>query len=319
MNPAAKERMASGSTVSYAEAHFAAMSLLAENSPPGFTTSKSASHPGIDRCNSTVVLGLQATLLLNRLGSRCTGKERDSETGLDYFGARYYGSNMGRFASPDEFSGGPVDAFGGDPTPPGPLPYADITNPQSLNKYSYTYNNPLRYTDPDGHCPTCVGDLIELIAQNPEAVAATLDGIAKATAATEAGLETAASTTLRTVTGVVGFVFLASQKTANEQQDTIQGHQQQQDAAPEPATSTSGAGARKGGGRDERKANPDRVQSAKDRLADLKQQRDALDRKTNKTPADKEKLDKLKRAVNRETDRMKKSETHSRKEKGQQQ
>jgi hypothetical protein len=45
-----------------------------------------------------------------------------------------------------------VDAFSSsDPLPPGPLPYADITNPQSLNKYTYTYNNPLRYTDPDGH------------------------------------------------------------------------------------------------------------------------------------------------------------------------
>jgi RHS repeat-associated protein len=89
-----------------------------------------------------------------------TGKERDSETGLDYFGARYYGSNMGRFLSPDEFAGGPVDVNGGDPAPPGPLPYADITNPQSLNKYSYTYNNPLRYTDPDGHCPWCLGAAI---------------------------------------------------------------------------------------------------------------------------------------------------------------
>jgi RHS repeat-associated protein len=81
-----------------------------------------------------------------------TGKERDSETGLDNFGARYYAGTMGRFMQADEFAGGPVEV-GGDPTPPGPLPYADITNPQSLNKYSYTYNNPLRYTDPDGHCP----------------------------------------------------------------------------------------------------------------------------------------------------------------------
>ena len=88
-----------------------------------------------------------------------TGKERDSATengGLDYFGARYYGSTMGRFISPDEFTGGPVDAFSSnDPGPTGPLPYADVTDPQSLNKYSYTYNNPLKYTDPDGHCPSC--------------------------------------------------------------------------------------------------------------------------------------------------------------------
>jgi RHS repeat-associated protein len=81
-----------------------------------------------------------------------TGKERDVETGLHYFGARYYHETHGRFMSPDEFTGGPVDAFSSnDPLPDSPLPYADITNPQSLNKYTYTYNNPLRYTDPNGH------------------------------------------------------------------------------------------------------------------------------------------------------------------------
>ena len=83
-----------------------------------------------------------------------TGKERDTESGLDYFIARYYSSAYGRFLSPDEFTGGPVDAYSAnDPLPPGPLPYADITNPQSLNKYTYTFNNPLNYTDPDGHSP----------------------------------------------------------------------------------------------------------------------------------------------------------------------
>jgi RHS repeat-associated protein len=92
-----------------------------------------------------------------------TGKERDGESGLDYFIARSYSSNLGRFLQPDEFAGGPVDAFSSnDPLPDSPLPYADITNPQSLNKYTYTYNNPLTYVDPDGHNPALIQKLLEL-------------------------------------------------------------------------------------------------------------------------------------------------------------
>jgi RHS repeat-associated protein len=66
-----------------------------------------------------------------------TGKERDAEdtvSGNDYFGARYYASNMGRFLSPD----------------PSQLYYADPMNPQSLNLYSYGQNNPLINIDPTG-------------------------------------------------------------------------------------------------------------------------------------------------------------------------
>jgi RHS repeat-associated protein len=97
-----------------------------------------------------------------------TGQIRDAETanaalttGLDYFGARYYSGAQGRFTTPDEFTGGIVDPFTGQQVgQPGPLPYADITDPQTLNKYAYVRNNPLRYVDPDGHCPWCIGALI---------------------------------------------------------------------------------------------------------------------------------------------------------------
>lgn len=76
-----------------------------------------------------------------------TGKERDQESGLDYFGARYYASSMGRFMSPD---------WTADPDP---VPWADLENPQSLNLYSYVLNNPLSRTDPFGHAPDpCAGD-----------------------------------------------------------------------------------------------------------------------------------------------------------------
>lgn len=81
-----------------------------------------------------------------------TSKERDNEAGLDYFLARYYSPTQGRFTSPDEFKDGPDELFvlGSGDNRKQALPYAEITNPQSINKYQYPYN-PLRFVDADGH------------------------------------------------------------------------------------------------------------------------------------------------------------------------
>jgi RHS repeat-associated protein len=82
-----------------------------------------------------------------------TGKELD-DTGLYYYGARYYDPEIGRFTQADTIV---------------PKPF----NPQSFNRYSYCLNNPLRYIDPSGHEPgehepniverviDFVGDIIE--------------------------------------------------------------------------------------------------------------------------------------------------------------
>jgi len=68
-----------------------------------------------------------------------TGKERDQESGLDYFGARYYASNMGRWMSPDWSAKAE------------PVPYSKLYDPQTLNLYGYVGNNPLSRGDMDGH------------------------------------------------------------------------------------------------------------------------------------------------------------------------
>ena len=72
---------------------------------------------------------------------------------MDYFLARHYSSAQGRFTSPDEFAGGPDEfwVLGSEDGEKQALPYADILNPQSLNKYQSGFNNPIRYVDPDGH------------------------------------------------------------------------------------------------------------------------------------------------------------------------
>jgi RHS repeat-associated protein len=77
---------------------------------------------------------------------RFTQKERDSESGLDYFLARYYSSAQGRFTSVDPVTVTPERFY----------------DPQQFNLYAYTRNNPLRFIDPTGKTLTISGDLDEV-------------------------------------------------------------------------------------------------------------------------------------------------------------
>lgn len=78
------------------------------------------------------------------ISEKFTGKERDAETGLDNFLARYYSGAQGRFTSPDE-----------------PFADQDEDNPQSWNLYSYGRNNPLRNIDPTGRCSQGAGGYVD--------------------------------------------------------------------------------------------------------------------------------------------------------------
>src|SRR2546423_3590904 len=73
---------------------------------------------------------------------RFTGKERDDEMGLDYFGARYYSSTQGRFMQADPLY----------------IEFHRLGDPQQLNLYAYSRNNPSKYTDPTGLDITCDGN-----------------------------------------------------------------------------------------------------------------------------------------------------------------
>lgn len=70
-----------------------------------------------------------------------TGKERDAETGLDYFGARYFSGAQGRFTTVDPSMLSTV-----------------MANPESWNRYAYALHNPLRYVDPNGELWIASGD-----------------------------------------------------------------------------------------------------------------------------------------------------------------
>jgi RHS repeat-associated protein len=116
---------------------------LIENSHQGHRLPTAVLYPGIGPINSSTTSGLHVCLYDSGRRSRSTSKERDAETGLDFFGGRYLSAAQGRFTSVDP-------AFES----------AILELPQTWNRYSYVYNRPLFGTDPDGRCPICVGAIV---------------------------------------------------------------------------------------------------------------------------------------------------------------
>lgn len=85
--------------------------------------------------NGAIPLTQRTSHYYDAVSLKFTGKERDSESSLDYFGARHYASTMGRWMSPDLVN----------------VTEDRAVNPaNTLNKYVYGGNNPLKYVDPDG-------------------------------------------------------------------------------------------------------------------------------------------------------------------------
>ncbi len=126
-----------------------------------------------------------------------TGQERDPESGFDYFLARHYWSTAARFLQPDPMS--VLDKL--------------LANPQDLNLYSYTINNPLRYQDPNGADWT---DVVAGVAEGAANFAVnTAVGVAYTAYATSPiGVVTGASQELGQ--SIVGGVATAASAYANE-------------------------------------------------------------------------------------------------------
>jgi RHS repeat-associated protein len=128
------DAMESAPNHAFSESPLAAMPQLREKPRLGFSSKNPALHQVHEVCNSTTALGFRAALHLERIRSRYTGKERDTESGLEYFGARYLSSNIARFTSPD----------------PKLMSVRHVLSPQKWNKYAYVQNNPMLSIDPNG-------------------------------------------------------------------------------------------------------------------------------------------------------------------------
>ena len=128
---------------------------------------------------------------------RFTGQYADAETGLQYFGARYYSGRQGRFVSQDPYLG-------------------DDGDPASQNRFGYAHANPTGYIDEDGHSATVVGGLLGFAWGVGQAIGGAIDNWDQDKETTLAGmgavvlqntiggLETGASIDIMAVSGLTG-------------------------------------------------------------------------------------------------------------------
>jgi len=157
-----------------------------------------------------------------------TGKERDAETGLDYFGARYYGNWLGRWMSPDWAA------------KPEAVPYSDLGDPQSLNLYSYVRNVPTSRADPDGHedAATAVMGWVVSHPQAAAAIAATADKIGAVVTAIGSTVSKVATTTVGTAVLAVSYLVSPGSGGANSSNDTHGPAANVGKGSPPPGTQT---------------------------------------------------------------------------------
>ncbi|MBA4369541.1 MAG: hypothetical protein C0403_18090, partial [Desulfobacterium sp.] len=113
----------------YHKDHLGSTALITDDSQSIVGSAKTEYTPfGLERSNG----GQTVT------NYKFTDQEQDTSTGLYNYDARLYDPGLGMFISPDSI-------------------VPDYYNPQALNRYAYCLNNPLSYTDPDGHVPIETG------------------------------------------------------------------------------------------------------------------------------------------------------------------
>ena len=115
----------------FAPPYVPALGLRGEKPHQGVRNKNPAPYRGHNRCNFRTALGLRKGQCQNRVRSRCSGEQFDSDLGLYYLRARYYNPATGRFLSRDPLDGQQID-------------------PKTLHKYLYAGGDPANSWDPSG-------------------------------------------------------------------------------------------------------------------------------------------------------------------------